>query len=174
MAPISDLLAALDVFVSAPKRLVGIHGPVNWVAGHNRYERRTQFPIEIDGELLEQARLEVTGIQRVGIQFRLSLCYNAAIARLDHTDETHPNTLRIHEDGLPADVTGPHYHSWRLNRRFFKGVGKAPELGLAEPFETKGSFDSNLRWFCQELNIAQPDGRHVIELQRRESLFDGY
>ena len=171
MAQISDLLAALDTFVAARKRLAGIHGPVNWVTGHNRYERRTHFPIEIDGELLEQARFEVTGIQRPGIQFRLSLCYNAAVARLDHTDETHPNTLRQYGDGLPAEVTGHHYHSWPLNRRLFRGLRKAPELGLAEPFESRGSFESNVRWFCQELNIEQPDGMNLIELPPREYLF---
>ena len=170
MAQISDFLAALDAFVAAPKRLIGIHGPINWVDGHNRFERRTHFPIEMDGELLEQARLEVTGIQRPGIQFRLSLCYNAAVARLDHTDETHPNTLREYGDGLPAEVSGPHFHSWAINRRLFRGVSKAPQLGLAEPFESRGSFESNLRWFCQELNLDQPDGLHLIELPRRETL----
>jgi hypothetical protein len=174
MAQIPDLLEALDSFVRLRKRLLGTDGPVSWVDGHNRFERRTVFPIELDGELLVGARLEVTSVQRGRGQFRLSLCYNAAIARLDHTDETHANTLKKDEVSVPSLVTGPHYHSWQLNRRFFRGLSKAPELGLAEPFASRGNFDSNLRWFCEELNIDQPDGRHVIELPRREGLFDGY
>jgi hypothetical protein len=145
MAQIPDLLEALDSFVRLRKRLLGTDGPVSWVDGHNRFERRTVFPIELDGELLVGARLEVTSVQRGRGQFRLSLCYNAAIARLDHTDETHANTLKKDEVSVPSLVTGPHYHSWQLNRRFFRGLSKAPELGLAEPFASRGNFDSNLR-----------------------------
>ena len=173
MMKLEELLKALDAFVAAPKRLAGTDGPVTWAPGHNSNELRAYFPIEVNGELLEGARLEVValdGPSNSGIQYRLSLCYNAAIARLDHTDETHPNANRIFSDYVPPSVRGAHYHPWGKNRRFFKGESKAPELHNAEPFETKGSFDSNLRWFCQELNIDQPDGRHVIELPRKERL----
>jgi hypothetical protein len=170
MGTLPELLQALDAFVGVQKRLVGTDGPIKWGPGHSRYEKLAQFPIEVNGELIEGARLEVVGLVTEGIQFRLSLCYNAAIARLDHTDEMHPNTRREEGDGLPPDVTGPHYHSWPINRRFFRGGGVAPKLELAQSFTSQGNFDSNLRWFCGDLNIEQPDGRHVIELPRREVL----
>lgn len=167
-----DLLTAIDAFVRVRKRLVGADGPCEWGVGHNRYEVKTSFPLEVNGELLPSARMEVIGLpQAEGSQFRLTLCFNAAVCRLDFTDEIHPNTDRILEDGVPPSVNGPHFHSWSKNRRFFKGMFKAPELRNAEMFTPRGSFDSNLRWFCQEVNIDQPDGRHVIELPRREGLF---
>ena len=98
------------------------------------------------------------------------LCYNACIARLDFTDEFHPNTRANAVDNVPAGVEGPHYHSWPKNRRFFRGANTAPELMLAELFTTRGNFESNLRWFCDQVNIIQPDPRHIIELPRRERL----
>ena len=171
MATVAEIVRALDGFVIARKRLAGTDGPVSWVPGHSRYERVARFPIEVNGELIEGARLEVVGLLTQGIQFRLSLCYSAAIARLDYTDETHPNARREERDNIPHEVSGPHYHSWPLNRRLFRAGGTVTQLELAEPFTTRGNFDSNLRWFCQDLNIDQPDGRHVIELPRREDLF---
>ena len=173
MATIPDLLDAVDAFVHADKRIAGADGPCIWAPGYNKYEKKTKFPIEVGGELIDAARLEIIAMpdrftsDRTGIQFRISLCYNAAICRLDVTDEIHPNTRRIPEDNVPPDVEGPHFHSWKLNRRFFKGISTAPELHTAELFTSKGSFDSNLRWFCQQVNIQQPDGRHVIELPTR-------
>lgn len=173
MLKLDELLLALDQFVRADKRLLGTDGPTTWGPGHNTNELRTHFPIEIGGEAFEGARFEVValiGPVVIGIQYRLTLCYNAAIARLDFTDEYHPNTHRIDSENLPIYVKGHHYHSWAKNRRFFKGETKAPELRNAELFMDKGSFDSNLRWFCKELNINQPDARHVIELPRKERL----
>ena len=64
----------------------------------------------------------------------------------------------------PATVTGPHYHSWALNRRFFKGVTKAPRLLDATPYPGAGrSFDAILRWFCTDTNIESLPPDHRIE-----------
>jgi hypothetical protein len=146
--------------------------PVNGAQATSKQEKKTHFPLEVNGELISAARMEITGLpHRNGVQFRISLCYNVAICRLDFTDETHANTERLPEDEIPPMVSGPHFHSWKLNRRFFKGASTAPQLHNAEPYTSKGSFDSNLRWFCWEMNIQQPDGRHVIELPRRTELF---
>jgi hypothetical protein len=172
MAVNQDLLSAIDLFVQTEKEIVGTVVPYEWAAGRNKHELKMGFPINVDGELIPDARLEVTALpQRPGIQFRISLCYGAAICRLDHTDETHANSQRDISDNIPAEVTGHHWHSWDLNRRFFQGANTAPELKNAVSFESKGIFDSNLRWFCAEMRIVQPPGHHVIELPPKGSLF---
>jgi hypothetical protein len=171
MAMVDDLLSAVDAFVSAPKRILGADEPYIWGNGYNPLEVKARFPIEVGGESPDAARLEIIGFPNASeLKFRVSLCYSAAISRLDYTDETHPNTRRESGDSIPPLVTGPHYHSWALNRRFFKGVSKAPQLHNASEFLMRAQFGSILRWFCQEMNIDQPPGGHLIDLPRRERL----
>jgi hypothetical protein len=171
MATAEDLRVALDKFMEARKTIRGAETGYAWSAGHNQYERQTSFPIEVGGELAEPARLLLVGFpQSRELKFRISLCFNAAICRLDYTDETHPNSQRAPTDNIPPSVTGPHYHSWRSNRRFFKGASKAPELHNAEPFTMDSSFDSILRWFCHDTNIDQLSGGHLIQLPPRDRL----
>lgn len=171
MATALDWVNAIDAFVAAPKIIHGADQPYNWGPGYNQNERRAIFPLEVNGQLLEAARLEVIGFPELpDLQFRLSLCYNAAICRLDYTDETHPNTQSEPGDGVPPSVEGHHYHPWSKNRRFFKGAATAPKLHNAVPFEMVSSFDNILRWFCNETNIQQPNGGHLIELPPRERL----
>ncbi|NDV88739.1 hypothetical protein GTW51_18735 [Aurantimonas aggregata] len=130
-----------------------------------------EFPLEYRGEGDKAARLVLVGFpSATELKFRISLCYNAAICRLDYTDETHPNTRRLPNDGLPAIVKGPHFHSWELNRRFFKGAPVAQRLELAEKFTVAGGFDSLLRWFCSRTNIEQPPSGHYIALPTRDTL----
>ncbi len=171
MASQRDLLSALQEFIEAPKRILGAdHGYV-WGPGYSKHERKAKFPLEINGESEEAARFEVIGFPDSNtLKFRLVLCFNAAVCRLDYTDETHSNSRRIDTDNVPYSVTGPHYHSWPLNRRFFMGQPKAPELHNAEHFEMRGSFDSILRWFCDDVNISPLLGSHLITLPTRETL----
>jgi hypothetical protein len=171
MATARDLATAIDAFVGAPKRIIGADQPYLWKDGRSYVERVASFPIEINGEAPQAARFEVIGFpQAAQLKFRLILCYNACIARLDYTDETHANTQRIETDRIPPLLTGPHYHSWPLNRRFFQGASKAPELHNAKPFLMQARFDSILRWFCDEMNIGQLNGGHLIALPPRERL----
>jgi hypothetical protein len=171
MATAADLRAAADAFMGARKIIRGADAGYVWSTGYNQYERYVSFPLEIDGELPQAARLQLVGFpQSREMKFRISLCFNAALCRLDFTDESHPNSRRVPEDNLPAFVTGPHYHSWVLNRRFFKGASKAPELHNAEPFTLDSGFDSILRWFCHDTNIEQLSGGHLIQLPPRDRL----
>ena len=57
-----DLLSAIDAFVAAPKRIAGANGPCVWVAGYNRFESIAKFPLEVEGELVQGARLEIVGL----------------------------------------------------------------------------------------------------------------
>lgn len=130
MTTAKELIDAVDAFVAAPKTIHGAFEPYTWGPGYNQFERKTSFPLEVGGELPEAARLEIVGFpQAQALCFRLSLCYNAAICRLDYTDETHANTMKTEAEGLPFEVTGPHFHSWRLNRRFFVNSPKVIQRG---------------------------------------------
>jgi hypothetical protein len=105
------------------------------------------------------------------LKFRLSICFNAAICRLDYTDETHFNTANFQADGVPFSVIGPHFHSWPLNRRFFRGVSVAQDLLNAVPFTIQArTFDSILRWFCGETRIEGLSSNHLIELPKADKL----
>ena len=171
MATTKDLAAAIDEFIRVPKRIMGANAPYQWTKGYNQFERVTSFPIEIDGEAPEAARLQIVGFPGSSqLKFRLILCYSACVCRLDYTDETHLNSQRLQSDGIPSEVTGPHYHSWALNRRFFKGSSTAPELHNAELFSMQAGFDSILRWFCQQVNIEPLNGGHLIALPQRDRL----
>ena len=171
MSAKNDLAKAIDEFVAAPKAILGAGAGYSWGYGYSENERKASFPIAVNGESFFGARFELVGFpQSTDLKFRLSLCWNAAVARLDYTDEVHANMARQHGDGIPAHVTGPHYHSWKLNRRFFVGAQIVPRLQNADVFTMRASFDSILRWFCNELNIDQPIGGHLIALPPRETL----
>ncbi|XSC46267.1 hypothetical protein ACF1BQ_010475 [Bradyrhizobium sp. RDT10] len=121
---------------------------------------------------LTGAQLMVVGFPDAGfLKFRLGILFPGAVCRLDHTDETHPNAHRILEDNVPVMVRGPHYHSWRVNRRFCRAGNLPPKLHNAENFVTGArSFDAILRWFCAENNIVGIGPDHRIELPRPERL----
>ena len=106
------------------------------------------------------------------LKFRLGIQFPGMICRLDFTAETHPNTLDGIKVGLvPPIVTGPHYHSWPINRRFFRGVTKPPELHDAVPYREAGrTFDAVLRWFCTDTNIDSLPPGHRIAMPPRELL----
>jgi hypothetical protein len=171
MAERSDLLEALDAFVAEPKRIIGATAAYTWGAGYSAHERKVEFPLEFRGEGDPAARLVIVGFpESRDLKCRISLCFNAAICRLDYTDETHTNYRRIASDNAPPSVTGPHFHPWPINRRFFKGASNIPKLEVAVPFTQRLQFDSLLRWFCAETNIEQPPGGHYIRLPTRDTL----
>ncbi len=171
MATAADLVSAIDTFMAAQKRIVGADQPYSWSDGYSRHERVARFPLEVEGELTG-AHLMVVGFpDTAALKFRFGLCFKSAICRLDYTDEFHPNSLFAAEDGLPPSVTGPHYHAWPINRRFFRGVSSAPELRNAVPFLAPArTFDSILRWFCEDTRICGLPPSHLIELPPRERL----
>jgi multimeric flavodoxin WrbA len=95
----------------------------NGAPGFNQYEVVMKYPLEIEGEL-RGAQLMVVGFPRERkLKFRIGILFPAVICRVDYTDETHVNSISGGFLGaVPYSVTGPHYHSWVLNRRFFRGV----------------------------------------------------
>jgi hypothetical protein len=122
-----------------------------------------KYPIQVGGELIG-VQLMVVCFPQHPWQFRLGILAPAILTRIDFTDETHANALANPEDGVEPLVTGPHYHPWRLNRRFFHGVTIPPKLHLAIAFDAAGTFDATLRWFCADNGIESLPSGHRIEL----------
>lgn len=170
MATQQDMLQALDAFMVAPKRVAAASQPFQWRQGYSPHEVLVQLPLEVSGEGSD-AKLQVVGFPRASfLKFRLSLCFNAAICRLDYTDEFHPNAHCVDADGVPPAVNGPHYHSWPLNRRFFRGASAAPKLHNAATFAMSARFDSILRWFCEDTRIEALPYDHVIALPTSDTM----
>lgn len=171
MVSAADTVAAVDQFLHTEKVIVGADQPVIWNPGFLEGERQIHFPLELNGEQ-SGARLMVVGFPEADfLKFRLGILFPGAICRLDFTDEVHPNTASVAEDGIPPIVSGPHYHTWKLNRRFCRGGSLPPKLHNAEPFGNHGgSFDAILRWFCADNMIASLPANHMIELPPRTHL----
>lgn len=172
MATKVEITAAVDVFMATPKRVLGHDSPPQWGPGFSQYEVVMKYPLEIEGEL-RGAQFMVVGFPRERkLKFRLGILFPAMICRLDYTDETHPNSIGGFLKGsVPFAVTGPHYHSWRLNRRFFRGVTVPQTLHDAAPYNESGrTFDAILRWFCADTNIESLPADHLISLPRLELL----
>jgi len=166
-------LALLDAFMAADKRIIGADKEPPFQIGYSRFERVAKYPLEIAGEQ-PGAHFTVTcNPGRPPPFFRLQILFPAAVARLDFTDEYHVNSQREPLDGIGYSVRGPHYHSWPINRRFYKSISKPVELENAIPLPDCGrTFDAVLRWFCQDNKIESLPANHQIALPMRKSLFD--
>lgn len=166
MPNLADLAAAVNAFMGAPKRIVGYETAPRWAPGFNAHERVMKYPIEVESELRGAQLMVVCFPRERELKFRLGILFPAMICRLDYTDETHTNSLEGFLGGaVPYSVTGPHYHSWPLNRRFFRGATVPPKLHDAAPFnEPARTFDAALRWFCADTNIDQLPADHRISL----------
>jgi hypothetical protein len=173
MASSQTLIAAADAFMATRKRILGAQSPPQWAPGFTSRELVTKYPLELSGEL--RGALMVVGFPHErALKFRLGILIPAMIDRLDHTDETHANSIDgVLTGAVPPVVTGPHHHSWPLNRRFFHGMtmSRPPKLYYAAPFTEPGrTFDAVLRWFCDDTNIEPLPTDHRIELPRAELL----
>lgn len=166
-------LARIDDFMAAPKRIAGYASALAWVPGWTTAQKEVRLPIEVNGEL-QGAQILVVGYPwEPKLQFRLGLLiFRDLICRLDYADETHPNSLTGYMAGrVPEEVRGPHYHSWPVNREYFRGGTKPDKLYDAVPYPGSGrTFDAILRWFCSDTNIDPLPPGHRIELPLPEKL----
>ena len=158
--------------MATPKRIVGVDKVPQWGPGRAPQELEAKYPLEIEGEQ-KGSQLMIVGFPREpGLKFRLGILFPAMICRIDYTDETHSNSIDgyLNHD-LPPTVTGPHYHPWPLNKRFFRGVTKPPKLWDAVAYTGAArTFDSVLRWFCADVRIESPPQDHRLGLPVRELL----
>lgn len=159
------MVAAISAYMAARKRILGYDSAPSWAPGFTAHEVVMKYPLEVGGEISGQ--LWVVGFPRSqALKFRLSVVLHGPACRLDYTDETHANSINGFDSGLvPMEVSGPHYHSWPINQRFFRGATKPPELHDAVPYTEPGrTFDAVLRWFCTDTNIDSLPGSHLIGL----------
>lgn len=172
MATASDIAAAVDAFMATEKRIVGAETSPTWAPGFVPRERKMLYPLEVEGEQRGAHFYIVCFPRERDLMFRLGILFPGMICRLDYTDETHANSLQgILSGAVPIEVSGPHYHSWPLNRRFFRGATVAPRLHDAAPFPGGGrSFDAVLRWFCADTKIEPIAPDHRIALPGSDRL----
>ena len=170
MAALGDIVGAVDAFMATPKRIVGFEFAPQWAPGFNSHEIVAKYPLEVEGEQRGSHLSIVAFPHQRDLKFRVGILFPAMICRIDYTDETHPNSLDGFLAGyVPNLVVGPHYHSWALNRRFFRGVTKPPELNDAVPYPGAArTFDSVLRWFCADVGIESLPPGHSIALPMPE------
>ena len=78
--------------MAAEKRVVRSDAQGVWLPGATEDERQLRWPLEVDGELIPDAALLVAGYPREReLIFRLMILCQAAVCRLDYTEETHAN-----------------------------------------------------------------------------------
>jgi hypothetical protein len=166
-------LASIDAFMASPKRVLGADTALRWGLGFNSHERQIRYPLEVAGESSGSQLMIVCFPGERTLKFRLGILYDGMICRLDYTDETHLNSADgVVDHGLAPIITGPHYHSWSLNRRFFRGVTAPPRLHDAIPYHGGArTVDAVLRWFCTDTEIESLPANHRIELPSPTELF---
>jgi hypothetical protein len=165
-------IAMFDAFMGAPKRIVGSDQSPNFLPGYSRHELVAKYPLEVGGELPGAHFTVTANLHKPQPFFRLQILFPASVCRLDYTDEHHVNALRDPLDGIGWSMTGPHYHSWLINKRFYHTLDKPIELHNAVPLPDCGrTFDAVLRWFCTDTKIDSLPSNHRIELPVRETLF---
>jgi hypothetical protein len=154
---IDDLLAA--------KKTIG--GFPNWTEAPFEGEERLLMPLLISG-VSSGAELTVIVYPPFGhMRFRIMLCATKCVWRIDYAfDEPHVNSLNKPPDLMEYQFCEPHYHSWGDNRRFCTYHGLPDKLPNARIMPQR-SFDSSLRWFCGETNIAQPPSGMIYLPPRR-------
>lgn len=165
----NEYLAAVDLFLSIDKILLGADSAPVWQPGREVDSLAVKYPLEIQGELLGQYLFVNAYPQHPTERFSIGISYGSCIARLDsHHEVTHGNNLGATQAGLPVLIHGAHFHPWTINKQFVISPSTPYKLKLAKSFAAL-SFDSSLRWFCGEHKIQLPP-RHEIELPRRSKL----
>lgn len=164
-----EFVAEVDAFLLARKTLAGIEVPGHWQPGRDNVWQRLRLPVEVDGTQEGHRALDIEfDPTSQNMVFTINLLCHACISRLDF-DSTggHTNNFLIEADNVSMIVSGSHFHRWAYNRRFADGSKRLITLNNAEAIpQTIHSFDSALRWFCDETNIELPHG-HWIELPPR-------
>ena len=98
------------------------------------------------------------------MDYSISFVCNISVCRLDYDEKGgHTNSITASKFGIPLTITGPHFHKWEYNKQFLESDAKLIELKNASEVRGIKSFDSALRWFCNEVNVHLPHN-HSIEL----------
>lgn len=165
MTSLDEFIAAVDKFMPLPKVLVGASGLHQWQQGRDGADEAClKLPIEVGGVQSGQL-LHITAFpEHPTLKFRVGIYFGQVLCRLDFDLEAkHGNNLIPRDVVLPSLVTGPHWHSWELNRHLFKSVTSYTRLKCAAPLDAGvRKFDAALRWYCAQRKIQL--GQHGIVL----------
>jgi len=168
---VANFIAAVDTFIEQPKRLVGANASfVGWMPGRDRDEARLIFPLEIAGEQLGHTLIISAFPDSPTLRFRLILMFLGwDVSRLDFDQNVkHANRFPRFAPtfgrgrALPGLVTGPHWHSWQINKETIHSLANPFKLPYALPFTETQQFDASLRWFC---------AKHSIELDHHNIVY---
>lgn len=157
----------IDALIAAPKAILG---EPDWQQPFAT-ELRLIMPLAINGVSCG-ADLKVTAFPLDGhSKYCVHICAPSSIWRVDYDlGATHTNNFERPADLEEMWIDGPHYHAWRDNRRFATHGALPLHLHNARMLpENLRSFDSALRWFCEQTNIEQPQNG-LIDLPRRTRL----
>lgn len=159
----------VDKVLASTKNLAGIGLPQRWQPNRDPNELSIKIPIELDGLQVGHKLVAVFEPTSHTLKFSILIIVGeVCVTRLDF-DQTggHTNSLLALQHGIPAVVSGKHLHRWNINKRFVTAVGHLERLEIAEAIpDNIRTFDSALRWFCDECNIQLPHN-HAIALPAR-------
>lgn len=152
-----DFIKGVDDLLAARKTLAGIDLPLDWPAARDGIGVEAKVPVEVAGTQYGD-KLTVVAVPPMGTFHINLISLGLCVSRLDFDpQQPHPNTMFADLDGLPAWVSGKHFHRWSINKRFVMGDGSLERLLHAEELPTTiHRFDQALRWFCSEVGIDLP------------------
>lgn len=164
----SSVAVMVDRLLAAEKSLQGFP---DWQPIGNGDERRLILPVFLGAQSTD-ASVEIDAYPNAPVlRFRILLNVEKCVWRVDHTDyKLHVNPVDTFSTIEPYSFTEPHYHSWLDNRRFCTQSSLPSRLKIARPLPPNmRTFDAVFRWFCGEVNIAQPTS-DMVYLPRRTRL----
>jgi hypothetical protein len=164
-----DVRNDVDLFIMSNKQVAAFPP---WTVDHRYGEQICNAPLEIDGEIL--GKLELNAYPREPQpSYRIVLVFMGhCVCRLDFrgADGPHYNDADRPQELPPGPIYGQHVHIWRDNRRFARYNSIPVRLPNAREMQpTIRSFDSSLRWFCDEFSI-DISGIDVPALPARDRL----
>jgi hypothetical protein len=152
MASRPDIRDVVDAFLAKEKTLAGLGG---WRRDTHARSFRWVQPVEVEGEIPGFDLTVKAYPSRRRLKFRIILAYGKAFWRLDYAnDSPHVNSFDRPSDLDLGPIRGPHYHSWKENRRFATASSLPSSLHNARMLpQNLRTFDSAFRWFCGETRI---------------------
>lgn len=167
------LVAEISDFLDESKTLSG--QPPPWVDGSRSHEMQASWPI-IDSLGAVNARLLFKLPRNRFHAPTLQIIYNdKPICRLDIEPDgpRKGNPVWAARLGLPAQVSGNHFHAWENNKDHILRTGEWT-LPAREPVEAALRRPGQmLPWLCDRCNIEITPDQREFDIPPRSDLFEG-
>lgn len=148
-----DVRNDVDLFIASQKEIAGF--PI-WVLDHRYGEQICVAPLLINGEIVGKLELNAYPREQQPSYRILLIFMDRCICRLDNREADGPHYNHVDRPpGLPSGpIFSQHVHIWEDNRRFARYNSIPDRLPNAREMDPIiRSFDSALRWFCNEFRI---------------------